>query len=139
MKKRIKLFIKSEQKYSDHSNSELIEYNTEGILYKKREKYYLLYKNKDLLNANSRIKIEPLNKKVSIYRDKPKLNQLFIKNQEFSSDYPTACGVFDMKIYTMALDINCQQNRGKLGICYKLYLNKEYTSKNHLEISWEIL
>ncbi|MEJ6951157.1 YwiB family protein [Natronospora cellulosivora (SeqCode)] len=138
MKNKVTLFIKSRQEYSADDN-ELIEYNTEGILYKKREKLYLLYKNKELAEANSRIKVDPLMQEVSIYRDKPQLRQQFIEKESFSSKYYASYGVFDMDIYTDYLSISLGDKNGSIKIVYQIYLNKKYLSKNNLDISWEIL
>ncbi|MFW6264696.1 MAG: DUF1934 domain-containing protein [Bacillota bacterium] len=135
MKKIVTLSIKSRQEYSPDDN-EIIEYTAEGILYKKREKYYLIYENEDLEGSKSRIIIDPLSDKVSIFRDRPHLEQEFVEEQSFSSKYHTSYGVFDMDIHTKLLDIEIDGNGGRLNIQYQLYLNKRYLSNNHLDIIW---
>ena len=138
MKQCIELFIKSEQYYG-YDNSEIMKYEGTGTIYKKRNKYYIIYNDENYNRARTSIKIEPEEERVFIHRVKPELKQIFEYGSKTKGTFITPYGVFMLGIYTSLLDIELGKEMGNFNIKYKLYLNGHYTSQNFLSISWDIL
>ncbi|MFP4016110.1 MAG: DUF1934 domain-containing protein [Halanaerobiales bacterium] len=136
MKHEIELSIKSEQYYG-HDNSEIIEHQSTGTLYQKRSRHYIIYEDENL-NKTS-VRVNPDENRVIVHRKNPELKQLFEVNNNTKGKYVTPYGVFKLGINTSILDIDISKERGNLKISYDLYINGHYTSKNYLNISWDIL
>ncbi len=138
MKEEIGLFIKSEQFYG-HDNSDIIKYDGNGNIYKKRKKYYLVYNDTNYDGAKTIIKLEPDEERIFIHREKPELKQSFESGIKTKGSYITPYGAFQLEIDTSLLTIGLGEMNGSFHIKYKLYLNGHYTSQNYLNISWDIL
>ncbi len=138
MKQEIELFIKSEQFYGQ-DNSDIIKYKGIGTIYKKRDKYYLIYNDKNYDDARTSIKLEPDEERIFVHRVKPELKQSFEYGSKTKGNYITPYGVFELEIDTSLLTIELGKIKGAFHVKYKLYLNGHYTSQNYLSISWDIL
>lgn len=136
MKEKLELLINSEHFY-EKDNSDTINYKSKATIYKKRNKYYIIYNDEN--NNKTNIKIEPGGKKVFIHRLNPQLKQLFEENNKTKGTYNTPYGNFDLEIFTSQLKIKIDEKNGYLKIKYKLYINGKYSSLNYLDISWDIL
>ncbi len=138
MKQKIKLFIKSEQFYGQ-DNSDIIKNEVLGTIYEKRNKYYLIYNDKNYDGAKTTIKLEPEEERVFVHRVEPELKQSFEYATKTKGNYITPYGVFELGIETSLINIELGESKGFFNVKYKLYLNGHYTSQNYLSISWDIL
>lgn len=138
MKKEIELFINSEHYYG-YDNSDIIDYKGRGNIYKKRNKYYIIYDDENYNKARTTIRIEPEGERVYINRNNPKLKQFFDPGKKTKGSYITPYGEFSLEIETSLLKIEVNDKMGCLNIRYVLYLNGKYTSQNFLNISWDVI
>jgi len=138
MKQKIRLSIKSEQFYGQ-DNSDIIKNEVLGTIYEKRNKYYIIYNDKNYDGARTTIKLEPDKERAFVHRVEPELKQSFEYESKTKGNYITPYGVFELGIETSLITIELGESKGFFNVKYKLYLNGHYTSQNYLNISWDIL
>ncbi|MFW6034655.1 MAG: DUF1934 domain-containing protein [Halothermotrichaceae bacterium] len=141
MKKKIGLNISNTQFFIDSEDIDNITYQSQGLLYLKNNKYYLIYNNNTQGFAGSRtkIKINYKGQKVSLLRDRPaQLRQFFEEGKKLKGFYQINAGKIKLETYTSEIDINIKKNKGDLFIKYSLFFNGQPTNKNQLKINWEI-
>ena len=139
MEKKVKIQINSTQDLVE-GESDVIEFEEEGIFYIKNDIYYLVYKNQaeGLDGARTIVKIDPGQDQIIILRSKPaKMEQTFRKDETLEGSYSTQYGNLRIKNKTEVLEYNLNQTGGKINLVYDLFINNQKYTKNKLKISYQ--
>lgn len=136
----IHLNIKNKQEDND-KKLDTIDYQGEGLLYKKGKNFYIVYNDSSegLNNVRTTVKINPVKKRVKLIRPEPfRLYQIFEKNKKYKTIYRTPSGSFNLEFRTTDLEIKLADNNGKIRLRYEIRLGGEFISKNNLLINYKI-
>ncbi len=135
MKKDVIIKIKGSQEI-DH-DTDIVELITEGHLYEREQKYYIVYKETEMTGfdgTTTTLKLEP--QKVTMMRRGATISQLiFEKGQRHLTHYDTGLGIFNVGVTTSNLDLSFSMDGGCVAIDYDIEVNNLLTSKNRFEIS----
>lgn len=118
-----------------------IELVTEGNYYKKKDNFYLVYEESEISGmegATTTLKIEGKNK-VSMRRFGSAVLQLiFQEGKNFTSQYSTQFGNFEMKIFTKKLDVEIGDGNkgGSIEIHYDVWIKGLADTNNELKIQF---
>ena len=133
-KKNVLISIKGLQSQMGENND--IELVTEGVFYKDNSKYYAVYKETEMTGLkNTTTTLEIDSDKVSLIRNGAVNNQmLFIENKKTTSYYDTGYGDLIVGILSDRVDIDVDDDGGRIDIKYDIDINEEYLGNNKFEI-----
>jgi uncharacterized beta-barrel protein YwiB (DUF1934 family) len=133
MKKKAIISVSSKQ--SD--NDEVIEVVTPGDFYKKDGSYYAIYKETKLSGmegTTTTLKIK--NDKFSLIRmGSTSANMDFNKDRKSRTMYKTPYGAVEMKIKTNEIDIDVNENGGKVVVNYSMSLAGQIAQDTQLKVN----
>ena len=138
-KTSIRLEVINNQRLAE-GEEESLEYRGEGQLYRKNEKTYLVYEEsgEGISGSRTTVKIAPENNRVLISRSgSGGLRQDFRAGQTHFDTYHTPGGKMQLKTETESLEIDMEEERGRVEIEYSLYISGEYFSHNSLSICFK--
>ncbi len=135
MKKDVYIEIKSTQQYSDDKES--MQEKTRGVFYKKDEKFYLIYEEKDsgIEKSQTTLKISPDGSIAIIRTGSVKTNMVFKENESHNSVYLTPYGKFDISVTTNKLKADINENNLNIELDYTMEIKGMACSQNHLSLS----
>lgn len=121
----------------EESNSDKIEFITKGNFFEKEGKYYLKYDEEhDDEKVSTTIKIE--NNKVTILRFGETNTQMTIeKGKKHFNYYETPAGAFTIGVYSDKVDIDIDENKGKIKLNYDVELNSVIASRNVIKVDFK--
>lgn len=130
----VRVSIKGIQQQNEESND--VELFTEGKFKKDGEKYILKYTESEMTgfdNTTTTVEIE--NEKVSIIRNGNVNSQMiFIKDKKTTSYYNTQFGSLIIGVMADKLDVDINDDGGKIDINYIIDINEEYIGQNSVLI-----
>lgn len=135
-KKNVLINIKGIQKDCENQKED-VELLTEGVFYKEKEKYYLVYNETEVTGMEgTTTTVEIENEKVSIIRNGFVNNQLlFIPSKKTTSYYDTQFGSLTVSILSDKVNVNVDDFGGKLDINYRMDINDEFANESSLSIN----
>lgn len=135
-KKNVLINIKGLQKDADNQK-ENVELLTEGVFYKDKDKYYLVYNETEVTGMEgTTTTVEIEDEKVAIIRNGIVNNQLlFIPNKKTTSYYDTQFGSLTVSIMSGNVKVDVDDFGGKLDINYRMDINDEFANESSLSIN----
>ena len=136
MKDKFFVSIKGMQEYETPEDNSDISLTTEAEFENQDGVYFIDYKESEITGLDgTNTSIEIGNNYISLVRNGSVNSQmLFMKEKKTSSFYNTPYGNFTIGIYTDNLDIDVDDNGGRVNVDYYLDINNAKTSKNNFEI-----
>ncbi len=130
----VKVSIKGMQTQDDDTND--VELFTEGQFEKDGDKYILIYKESEMTGfEGTTTTVEIENEKVSIIRSGSVSNQMiFLKGKKTTSYYNTQYGSLVIGVMADKMDVDINDNGGKIDINYILDINEEFIGQNNVHI-----
>lgn len=130
----VKVSIKGMQTQDDDTND--VELFTEGQFEKDGDKYILIYKESEMTGfEGTTTTVEIENEKVSIIRSGNVSNQMiFLKGKKTTSYYNTQYGSLVIGVMADKMDVDINDNGGKIDINYILDINEEFIGQNNVHI-----
>lgn len=118
---------------------DVLEFITEGKLYHKNDKYYLIYEESTLtgMKGTTTLKVEEnIPKRVTLYRRGGKDGiMIFEQGVKHLTHYDTGMGIFNVTVNTHAISSSIKETGGDLHIKYSIDVNSQFTGSNHINIS----
>lgn len=138
MSKEYRISIVGEQRLDGEDDK--IEVITEGRFMKKRDRFFIGYKEYDADNPGEHfdnlIKVEP--QMVTIIRKGPMASQLMLeKGRRHQCLYQTGMGDLMIGVFTTNLENNLNEEGGTLEVSYTLDFNTDLVSENRFFITVE--
>ncbi len=114
-----------------------IDFVTEASVYQKNHAIFMVYEETELSGMEgSKTMLKLKDKKVFMHRfGSVESKIIFDKENAYTSDYITPHGRFELKVETMNLDYDINEDgTGFISIDYKMVLENISSSENHLRI-----
>ncbi len=136
MKKEVYISIKGHQDYSDDKNC--MEVTTEGKFYNKDGKYYLCYTEGEMSGmeeCSTTLKISPDNTVTMMRRGNTNTHMIFEEGQCHIGHYETPYGDFTISVTANSVNVEIDENGGKIDIDYIMDINNIARSHNGISLS----
>jgi len=135
MKKDVIISIVGRQRDLMGENN-VSEFITVGSLYKKLDKYYLIYKESEETGIEGMTTVKIDNKRITITRSGPSCSMLiFEEGQKHLCHYDTGLGIFNIGVATRNIGSSIGETGGELAINYTLEINNVFASTNSFHIT----
>ncbi len=133
----ILLTVKSIQKFRDEK-PDVIDLITEGKLYKKNDSTYLCYDESELTGVeNNKVILKIKNNSVQMNRfGEFESNMIFEKGKRDVSMYGTPYGQFRVEVVTDKINIELEEEKGKIKVDYTVSISGSPEVKHNLLISY---
>ena len=138
MKQKIYLQIINKQKIAG-GEDDILNSENEGVLYKKRGQYYLVYEDysEGLEGARTSIKIDPSEERILLNRNHPaELKQIFKVGETTRGYYRIRSEKMELEIETNNIEYHLNEQSGNIKIEYKIYFGGKLATDNNLEINY---
>ncbi len=137
MPKKFSVTIKGFQTYCTGEDDTNVELVSECSFYKKDDKFFCDYKESEITGlGGTDTSIEIGSDYVSLNRTGTVNSQmLFIKGRKTSSFYKMPFGELAIDIHTKSLDIDIDENGGRLLVDYIIDINNASSSHNTFDIT----
>lgn len=132
------LNVKSTQKIRGEEPY-IIDFMTEGKMYREDRKLYLSYKESEIMGMNNQVTtLEVADGEVAMKRSGPSIDtkMLFKNGYRDTGVYSTEYADFKMELLTNSVKCNIENDRGTINIRYGISIKDLTETENHLEISF---
>lgn len=136
MKKNMVLTFKSEI-YNPETGDDKIEFVTIADFVKKNDKYYVTFTDlEEFETKGEKTTLKICEDKVTMIRFGESGSQLIFKEgHKYDTHYETPYGMFSISVMSNSVNVDINDNGGKIFLSYDLYFNGLKTQRNEININ----